>query len=316
MEPVPTFDLYAELEVSPSATTPTIDAAWKSLMKRNHPDVGGERAAGRTVRLNIAHDWLTDPARRTRYDEELRARSRNARRDAGVGGVDAPPARPATTRPTVAKPVRARPSSSPKPVRARQRQAHAVPAWGDRRRWNDRRRVILVAAGSLAVIVVLGSLAVMGGAVGGSVEVEVTPPGGSAVLPTDASLPAGPSVAGSAATGTAGLVPTPGTTHVPPPTDAVVALSGAGDHEGITVTLEGGRYEVSYVVSSPAGDSCPWALYLTASDGLDLLMASAYPVDETVRDAESDSFVPEGKATVRVESGCPSWSATIRRMGP
>ena len=313
MEPVPTFDLYAELEVSPSATTPTIDAAWKSLMKRNHPDVGGARAAERTVRLNIAHDWLTDPVRRARYDEELRARNRDVGRDPGAGRVAAPPARPATTRPTVAKPVRARPSSSPN--RAWQRQAHAVPAWRGRRRWNDHRRVILVAAGSLAAIGVLGSLAVMGGAAGGS-RVEVTPPGGSAIVGTGALLPAGPSVAGSAATGTAEAVPTPAATHVPSPTDAVVTLSGEGNREGIPVTLAGGRYEVSYVVTSAAGDSCPWELYLTGSNGLDLLMASAYPVDETVTDAESDSFVAGGKATMRVESSCPRWSATIRRTGP
>ena len=99
-------------------------------------------------------------------------------------------------------------------------------------------------------------------------------------------------------------------------TGRVITLTGAGDHGGVPVTLAGGRYEVSYTVSSAAGESCPWALYLAGSNGLDLLMASAYPVDETLHDAESNSFVAAGKATVRVESGCPHWSATISRTGP
>jgi hypothetical protein len=339
LEPVPTFDLYAELEVSPSATTPTIDAAWKSLMKRNHPDLGGARAAGRTVRLNIAHDWLTDPVRRSRYDDELRTRSRTVPGDPGVGRVAATPARPASTRPTTGKPPGAR-SSSPPPNRARHRQAHATAAWRDRRRWGDPsgwrhpRRRVLVAIGALAVMGGLGMLAVIGGA-GTRSPSEVTPPPSSAIAAPGTLLPSTPPMTGTSAPGTSALgtptpvptpgpstpgtsapVPTPTATHASSPATATLSLSGAGDHEGVPVTLTGGRYEVSYDVSSPAGESCPWALYLTGSNGLDLLVASAYPVDETVRDAASNSFIPEGKAVVRVESGCPHWSATITRTGP
>ncbi len=74
MEPTPDFDLYAELEVHPGASPETIDAAWRSLVKRHHPDV----TAGpdeRIRRLNVAHDWLSDPGRRARYDTEVRDRS-------------------------------------------------------------------------------------------------------------------------------------------------------------------------------------------------------------------------------------------------
>ena len=121
------FDLYAELEVSPNATTPTIDAAWKSLMKRNHPDLGGARAAERTVRLNIAHDWLADPVRRARYDEELRARSRDVPRAPGPGRTDAPSARTPSTPPTTGKPARARGGVTPAPGEASAGSCHSRP---------------------------------------------------------------------------------------------------------------------------------------------------------------------------------------------
>jgi molecular chaperone DnaJ len=59
----PTFDLYAELEVSPSASTPTIEAAYRALMKQHHPDATGGQRSSRAIRLSTAHEWLSDPAR-------------------------------------------------------------------------------------------------------------------------------------------------------------------------------------------------------------------------------------------------------------
>ncbi len=66
-EPVPEFDLYEELEVSRSASTETIAAAYRSLVKRNHPDTTAN-AKNRIKRLNVAHEWLTEPAKRRLYD--------------------------------------------------------------------------------------------------------------------------------------------------------------------------------------------------------------------------------------------------------
>lgn len=67
--PVPRFDLYHELEVDRSATTETIEAAWRSLAKRFHPDeIASRDPQTRMKRLNIAHDWLSDPSLRARYD--------------------------------------------------------------------------------------------------------------------------------------------------------------------------------------------------------------------------------------------------------
>jgi hypothetical protein len=68
---IPTFDLYAELEVSERASVETIQAAYRSLQLRHHPDRVGPDAGDRAVRLNIARDWLTDPARRAWYDARL-----------------------------------------------------------------------------------------------------------------------------------------------------------------------------------------------------------------------------------------------------
>ena len=68
---IPEFNLYAELEVSERASAETIQAAYRSLQLRNHPDRVGPGTGDRAVRLNIARDWLTDPTRRSWYDEHL-----------------------------------------------------------------------------------------------------------------------------------------------------------------------------------------------------------------------------------------------------
>ena len=68
---IPDFDLYAELEVSERASVETIQAAYRSLQLRNHPDRVGPGAGDRAVRLNIARAWLTDPTRRSWYDAHL-----------------------------------------------------------------------------------------------------------------------------------------------------------------------------------------------------------------------------------------------------
>ncbi|MFN8630309.1 MAG: restriction endonuclease [Chloroflexota bacterium] len=67
----PDFDLYAELEVSERASVETIQAAYRSLQLRHHPDRVGDAGGDRAVRLNIARDWLTDPRRRASYDAHL-----------------------------------------------------------------------------------------------------------------------------------------------------------------------------------------------------------------------------------------------------
>ncbi|HEY8169685.1 MAG TPA: DnaJ domain-containing protein, partial [Candidatus Limnocylindria bacterium] len=67
--PIPRFDLYEELEVSRFASAEVIEAAYRTLVKRHHPDLGEAADPDRIKRLNVAHGWLTSPSLRARYDE-------------------------------------------------------------------------------------------------------------------------------------------------------------------------------------------------------------------------------------------------------
>lgn len=72
---VPLDDLYARLEVPVDATFEAIEIAWRALLKRHHPDVAGGHTLELAKRINVAHDWLSDPALRDRYDRERLVRA-------------------------------------------------------------------------------------------------------------------------------------------------------------------------------------------------------------------------------------------------
>ena len=69
---LPDDDLYARLGVGVDASPEAIEVAWRGLLKRHHPDVAGSGAAAldRAKRINVAHDWLSDPDLRARYDAD------------------------------------------------------------------------------------------------------------------------------------------------------------------------------------------------------------------------------------------------------
>jgi curved DNA-binding protein CbpA len=67
---LPSDDLYARLELPSDATPEAIEIAWRALLRRHHPDVAGPAGLEHAKRINVAHDWLSDPALRTRYDHE------------------------------------------------------------------------------------------------------------------------------------------------------------------------------------------------------------------------------------------------------
>ncbi len=67
----PTWDAYAVLGVDPAADDATIAAAYRGLARRYHPDIAGETATRRMMRINAAWDRVRDPERRAEYDEEL-----------------------------------------------------------------------------------------------------------------------------------------------------------------------------------------------------------------------------------------------------
>lgn len=71
-------NLYAILNVSPDADPVVIEAAYRVLIKRYHPDKlgpGAEAEERRAAEINHAFAILRNPAKRARYDEEALERS-------------------------------------------------------------------------------------------------------------------------------------------------------------------------------------------------------------------------------------------------
>jgi len=61
---------YELLQVQPEASTEVIEASWRALMKKFHPDKhkGNAEVA---KKLNQAHDVLSDPKKRAEYDLQM-----------------------------------------------------------------------------------------------------------------------------------------------------------------------------------------------------------------------------------------------------
>lgn len=84
MPPRPTLpndDLYARLEVPTDAGPEAIEIAWRGLLRVHHPDIAGPDGLERAKRINVAHDWLSDPGLRARYDRERGLISKRIRTD-------------------------------------------------------------------------------------------------------------------------------------------------------------------------------------------------------------------------------------------
>jgi curved DNA-binding protein CbpA len=88
---VPVEDLYAQLELPSDASLEAIEVAWRGLLRLHHPDVAGPAGLERAKRINVAHDWLSDPGLRARYDRERGITARRARVESrGRGRPDRP----------------------------------------------------------------------------------------------------------------------------------------------------------------------------------------------------------------------------------
>lgn len=218
-DPAPRLDLYRELEVHPDASPGTIEAAYRSLMKRSHPDLAGPDGLARAKRLNLAHDWLADPVRRATYDAARRARTAGPRDQArpatgspGQAGVrNRPP--PAGGRPVAERPSRPRPASSPPP----RRQASPASSPASQRTGSPSSRWLR--AGSVVGVIAL--LAVLGATLGGRL---IGGSAGQVAVPTPTSTPfTAPSVSPSPTplpTSTPTAVATTAPTASPMPTVA------------------------------------------------------------------------------------------------
>jgi curved DNA-binding protein CbpA len=65
-------DLYRLLQVDPGADPDVVQAAYRVLARKLHPDLTGDESGMK--RLNTAWDTIRDPARRAAYDAERAAR--------------------------------------------------------------------------------------------------------------------------------------------------------------------------------------------------------------------------------------------------
>lgn len=65
-----TRDFYTELGLSPTATAADIKVAYRQLVKRHHPDAGGDQQ--RIVAINLAYGVLSQAETRQAYDATRR----------------------------------------------------------------------------------------------------------------------------------------------------------------------------------------------------------------------------------------------------
>ena len=116
----PDIDPYKVLQVDPEAEDEVIQAAYRRLAQKYHPDRQPDaEGAARMVAINAAWEMVGDPARRAAYDRERAAASRAhqatrpraagepccaARARRGHGAAGASSTRPATPPPPPAQP--------------------------------------------------------------------------------------------------------------------------------------------------------------------------------------------------------------------
>ena len=104
---LPADDLYARLGVPHDASPEAIELAWRGLLRQHHPDVAGPDGLELAKRINVAHDWLSDPGLRYRYDRERAPGIRAGRAPRAGAAWDVPVWRPPRRPPTTAEQVAA-----------------------------------------------------------------------------------------------------------------------------------------------------------------------------------------------------------------
>jgi curved DNA-binding protein CbpA len=119
-------DLYKLLQVDEEADTEVIQAAYRRLAQRYHPDSGAGDPA-RMAALNEAWAILRDPARRAEYDAQRAAERATAAERAAAGATG--PARPSTPGVGRDRPPAAWPQGTAVPPGARTAHETTSPDW-------------------------------------------------------------------------------------------------------------------------------------------------------------------------------------------
>ncbi len=110
------FDAYKTLQVDPEADQEVIQAAFRRLAQKWHPDVaGGPEAAARMTAINRAWEMLRDPYRRAIYDRDRGGRTAAANPIPG-GSASGPSASTASSSPLRADPGLRRSASASAPA--------------------------------------------------------------------------------------------------------------------------------------------------------------------------------------------------------
>jgi hypothetical protein len=78
------IDYYEVLGVPHNASEDDIEKAYRALIRKHHPDMGGDTATAQLI--NEAHDALSKPGRRARYDAEYRYRRARVGSSSPTGG--------------------------------------------------------------------------------------------------------------------------------------------------------------------------------------------------------------------------------------
>lgn len=103
------LDAYKVLQVDPEAEDEIIQAAYRRLARKYHPDLAtGREAALRMAAINAAWELIGEPAARATYD---RARMSSSSTSAGSSSARAPAPGPSQPRPG----TRERPAATPPP---------------------------------------------------------------------------------------------------------------------------------------------------------------------------------------------------------
>ena len=94
-----TRDFYAELGLSPTASAAEIKVAYRQLVKRHHPDAGGDQQ--RIVAINLAYGVLSQAETRRAYDATQQQVGRQRQRVHHATPTPRQPPRRSAARPTV-----------------------------------------------------------------------------------------------------------------------------------------------------------------------------------------------------------------------
>ena len=86
-------DAYVVLGLSRDADDAAVARAHRRLARRHHPDVAGETASRRMMRINAAYDAIKTAERRAAYERD----QRDAKPRDGTGAAGDPPGNPSGT---------------------------------------------------------------------------------------------------------------------------------------------------------------------------------------------------------------------------